>query len=324
MSLHAHDHSHPHPHAAHTHTHDNRGRALYLALALTFGFAIVEAVGGWWAQSLALLGDAGHMFSDAMALGLSAAALWLSRRPPSARHSYGLARAEIVAALANGLIMLAVVVGIVVEAIGRLLNPQPVAAGTVVVIALIGLLVNVLVLFALTRGESDMNIRGAILHVMGDLMGSVAALLAGAVIYFTGWLPVDALLSLVICALILFSTFQLIREALHVLMEGVPRHLDLAAVGRAMAQLPGALSIHDLHIWTVASGRLALSAHVVVKDFTNWTVLLTAQRAMLRERFAIEHVTLQPELGQAFQPGAFTSVIPIHPRDAAGDVGGDR
>lgn len=125
------------------------------------------------------------------------------------------------------------------------------------------------------------------------------------------------MLSLLICALILLSTFQLIREALHVLMEGVPRHLDLAAVGRAMAQVPGTLSIHDLHIWTVASGRLALSAHAVVKDFTNWTVLLMAQRAMLRERFAIEHVTLQPELGQAFQPDAFTSVIPIHPHDNA-------
>lgn len=312
MSAHGHTHVHDHGHA---HAHDTKGRALYIALALTFGFAFVEAFGGWWAGSLALFGDAGHMFSDAMALGLSAAALWLSRRPPSARHSYGFARAEIVAALVNGLLMLAVVIGIVVEAIGRLRNPQPVAAGAVIVIALTGLLVNVLVLFALTRGESDLNIRGAILHVMGDLLGSVAALLAGAVIYFTGWLPVDPLLSLVICALILHSTFQLIREALHVLMEGVPRHLDFDAVGRAMAQVPGALSIHDLHIWTVASGRLALSAHVVVKDFNNWTVLLTTQRALLHERFSIDHVTLQPELAQAFQPGAYSSVIPIHPRE---------
>ncbi len=288
-------HHHGHDH----HAHSPRGGGLRWALMLTLGFAVVEALGGWWSGSLALLGDAGHMFSDAVALALAALAAVISRRPPSARHSYGLMRAEVIAALLNGLLMLAVVLGIVVEAIRRLQQPQPVSGLIVVGIASVGLVVNVIVALVLSRGEHDMNTRAALLHVMGDLLGSVAALIAGGVIYYTGWTPIDAILSLAICALILYSTLRLLGDALHVLMEGVPGHLDLNTVGRSLARVPGVESVHDLHIWMLSSGTPALSAHVVLQRMTDWTDILEQMRGMLHERYGIEHVTLQPEIAGA-------------------------
>lgn len=289
---HHHDHSSQH--------HEPATRSLYVALVLTFSFALLEAAGGFWSGSLALLGDAGHMFSDSVALALAAFAAWVARRPPSAGHSYGFARAEVIAALVNGLLMLAVVIGIVVEAIARLQAPRPISGMAVMAIAAGGLAVNILVLSVLSRGAGDINTRAALLHVFGDLLGSIAALLSGAVIYFTGWLPVDALLSFLICALILYSTLRLLREALRVLMEGVPLNIDLNDVGRNLAALPGVISVHDLHIWTPASGAPALSAHVVVEALGNWMQTLEALRALLSTRYGIEHVTLQPETRDGF------------------------
>jgi cobalt-zinc-cadmium efflux system protein len=301
-------HAHHHHHADQHHAPAARG--LYAALALTLGFAFVEAAGGLWSGSLALLGDAGHMFSDSVALALAAFAAWIARRPPSARHSYGFARAEVIAALVNGLLMLAVVIGIVVEAIGRLQTPRPISGLTVMAIAAAGLAVNIVALFILSRGAEDINTRGALLHVFGDLLGSIAALIAGAVIYFTGWMPIDALLSLLICALILASTLRLLREALQVLMEGVPHHIDLNDVGRSLAALPGVISVHDLHIWTPASGAPALSAHIVVDDLGSWMQTLEASRALLSTRYRIEHVTLQPESRAGIVPVAPLARMP--------------
>ena len=308
-----HDHDHDHnAHAHHGHGH-HHGGSLQWALLLTFGFALVEALGGWWSGSLALMSDAGHMLSDAVALGLAAFAGWVAKRPPSLRHSYGFARAEVIAALLNSILMLLVIIGIVVEALQRLRAPHPVAGGTVMVIALIGLLVNVLVAFVLSRGEHNINTRAALLHVMGDLLGSLAALAAGAVIYFTGWTPIDPILSLVVAALILASSLNLLREALHVLMEGVPFHLKLEQVGNAMAQMEGAHGVHDLHIWNLSSGQVALSAHVELDALERWPPLLSAMREMLHERFDIDHVTLQPELNRRIEQ-PYRVAIPIHPR----------
>lgn len=266
------------------------------ALLITFAFALVEAAGGWWSGSLALLSDAGHMFSDCMALGLTAFASWIAKHPPSRRHSYGLLRAEIIAALVNGLIMLLVILFIVVEAVARLRQPQPVAGAAVMAIAAAGLVVNIFVALLLSRGERTLNSRAALLHVIGDLLGSIAALIAGAVIYFTGWLPVDPILSLVVAGLILFSTLSLLREALHVLMEGVPPNLQMESVGQQMAGIEGVRSVHDLHIWTLASGRIALSAHLEVHDLNVWPKILEATQIMLHRQFDIDHVTLQPEV----------------------------
>lgn len=273
-------------------------RLLRIAFALTLGFAVVELLVGWWSGSLALMGDAGHMMSDALALVVAMLAVWFGQRPPSPRHSYGFLRAEVIAALLNGLFMLVVVIMIVGEAVRRLQAPQPVVGIAVVGVASLGLVVNIAVAMILSRGAGSLNVRAAMLHVMGDLLGSVAALIAGAVVMLTGWTPIDPLLSLAICGLILYSTLRLLREVLHVLMEGVPAELDLREVGLQLARVPGAMSVHDLHIWTVSSGLLALSAHVVVRDMTQWNTILAAMQTLLHERYGIDHVTLQPESPQ--------------------------
>lgn len=287
MGAHHHDHGHQPP----RHT-------LLWALGLTLGFAFVEAVSGWLSNSLALLGDAGHMFTDASALALAAFAAWLAKRPPSHRHSYGLVRAEIVAALINGLAMIVIIVAITVTAIQRLLEPHDVSGGVVMVVAFIGLLINLAVAWILHSGEQTLNTRAALLHVLGDLLGSVAALVSGVVIYFTGWDTIDPLLSLLICALILVSSLRLLREALHVIMEGVPFELDLPEVGKSMAAVDGVESVHDLRIWSVSSGNTALSAHVVIGDGRHWPELLHRLQDLLHDRYGIHHATLQPEFSE--------------------------
>ncbi len=271
------------------------GRLLLWCVGLTLSLAVVEAIGGWWAGSLALLSDAAHMLSDATALGLAALAAQVALRPPSARHSFGLVRAEVLAALINSVFMLAVIAGIVWHAIDRLRDPQPVAGGVVIAIALVGLAVNIVVFWLLHRGEQTLNIRGALLHVIGDLLGSIAALASGLVIWLTGWTPIDPLLSFLICALILVSSLRLLRDVVHVIMEGVPRHVDLPEVGRAMAARRGVREVHDLHIWMVSSELTVLSAHVVLDDLAHWEAILDDLRTLLREDYGIEHVTLQPE-----------------------------
>jgi cobalt-zinc-cadmium efflux system protein len=296
------------------HAHEHRpaaGSMLAWALAITLSFALLEAVAGWWSGSLALLSDAGHMVTDSASLGLAALAAWLARKPPSSRHSYGFGRAEIVAALVNAAFMLVVIATITVVAIQRLQAPQPVAAESVIVVALLGLLVNILVAWLLARGERTMNTHGALLHVMGDLLGSIAALLSGIVVWATGWLPIDPLLSLAICALILISSLRLLREALHALMEGVPLHLSLNEIGAAMAGVSGVRSVHDLHIWTLSSNRTVLSAHLVIDDLGQWERVLHDVAHMLDERFDIQHVTLQPEpLMRALARMPFTAGSP--------------
>jgi len=292
---------------------------LIVALAVTLGYGLVEFIAGVAFHSLALMSDAGHMLSDALALGLAAFASWVARRPAGTRHSYGFARAEVVAAFVNGLAMLLIVVVICVEAIARLLDPQPVTGLGVMVVAVIGLLVNLFVAYLIGRGEQNLNTRAALLHVIGDLIGSVAAITAGAVIYYTRWQPIDALLSLVIALLILGSTVRLMLEALHVLMEGVPAGLRIEEVGSAIRALGGVRAVHDLHVWNISSGRVALSAHVDLDNLDNWSALLESARQMLQIRFGIAHVTLQPEPAGGINPG-YRARVRILPQQ--GDQGG--
>ncbi|SHF00655.1 cobalt-zinc-cadmium efflux system protein [Microbulbifer donghaiensis] len=283
----------------HEHVHHRHGsghlRPLVWGLIITFVFAIVEAVGGWLSGSLALLGDAGHMATDSLALALGAVAALLAQRPADRELSFGWGRAEVLAAIVNAVFMLLIVIGICYAAVGRLRAPQPVQGGTVMLIAFIGLLVNLLVAWTLHRGEQTLNIRGALLHVMGDLLGSVAALISGAVIYFTGWLPIDPLLSMLICLLILVSSLRLLRDAVDVLMERVPRELSLPVVGETLAAVEGVRSVHDLHIWRLDSSTVSLSAHIVVDDLQAWPAVLERLRETLIKRFDIDHITLQPE-----------------------------
>ena len=311
MSPHSHDHAgHPHGHA-HAHAAGGAQRALFIALLLTGGFAIVEAAGGWLAGSLALLSDAGHMVTDAVSLGLALLAQRIAARPPSHRASYGYARAEVIAAFVNALLLLALVVFIAVEAVSRLLAPTPVAGGWVLGIAATGLVVNLAAAGVLSRAGGSMNARGALLHVLSDLLGSVAALVAGAVILATGWMPIDPILSLAVAMLIVRSTWRLLMESFGVLMEGVPRHLDYGDIGRALSALPDVTSVHDLHVWRLDSQAVALSAHVAVQDGDSWLAVLASAQRLLAERYDIHHVTLQP----SWPPAVYGDrrVIPIAP-----------
>jgi cobalt-zinc-cadmium efflux system protein len=270
-------------------------RPLAVAVLMTAGYAIVELVGGFLSGSLALLADSGHMATDATALLFALAANLIARRPVSDRHSFGLARVEVLAAFVNSLAMLAVVAWIFVEAISRIRAPQAVNGGEVFVIASIGLLVNIIVAWTLSRDRDNVNIRAAFIHVLGDLLGSVAAIVAGVVIYFGGPVIADPLLSMFVAALILRSTIGVLRETTFVLMDSVPEGVDYGDVGQALARIPGVLQVHDLHVWSMVPGRSALSAHVLVQDIAEWPAILRQARGILCDRHQIDHVTLQPE-----------------------------
>jgi len=307
-----------HPGDPHSHAHARDGaahaapdavrRALVTGLVLTGGFALVEAAAGLYAGSLALISDAGHMATDAASFVVALVAHYVSRRPPSARASYGYARAEVLAAFVNALAMLALVVFIAVEAVDRLLNPVPVAGRVVMAVAVAGLAINLFVAWRLSGTQGNLNARGALLHVFGDILGSVAAIVAGAVVAFTGWTPVDPILSIVVALLILRSTLALLRESGAVLMERVPPHLSYERVGRALAALPGVTGVHDLHVWSMGGGRVALSAHLVLADGTRWPATLAAAGRLLAADFGIDHVTLQPTWPSAAPAGR---VIPV-------------
>jgi cobalt-zinc-cadmium efflux system protein len=298
---HSHDSAHNHTHKGHSHAHHGQNLSknlLLLAVVIILLFAGIEAVGGWWAKSLVLVSDAGHMASDAVALGIAAFAAWIARRPPSEQHSYGLGRAEVIAAWISSMLMVIVALVIFAEAIERIHQPETVNAKIVITIALLGLLINGTLFWLLTRGEQTLNMRAAILHVVGDVLGSVAALVAGLVIYFTHWHLIDPILSIFVCLLILFSSVQLLREALLILMEGVPAHLDLDEVGKAMVAVEQVHALHDLHIWTLSSGRVMLTAHVQVLNLQIWQTTMANLRRLLQEEFSIDHITLQPELAK--------------------------
>lgn len=320
-AMHGHDHAddhgshdHGHGHASHASGGGTR-RALVVALVLTGGFAIVEAIGGWMAGSLALLSDAGHMITDAAALGLALFADAVARRPASSRASYGYGRAEVLAAFVNAIAMLAVVALIGIEAARRLLEPAPVAGGVVTVIAIIGLAVNLAAAWVLSRASGSLNTRGALLHVMGDLLGSLAAIVAGGVILATGWTPIDPILSIAVALLILRSTWQLLKQSTGVLMEGVPRHLDFDAIGRSLAALPGVSDVHDLHIWNMSSEGVALSAHLAIARGEDWPALLAQARRMLATDYGIRHCTLQPTWPIKGAKRADRRVIPLRAAD---------
>lgn len=292
---HNHDHSHDHSHSLGGHHHHGSGKMLAFSLCFTLAFAVVEMFGGWLSGSLALLSDAGHMFTDSFSLGIGAIAAWLAVMPASKSHSFGMQRAEVLGALVNAVLMIGVVIAITVSAIQRFFHPEPVAGAVVMVIAGLGLLVNICVGFILLRGEQTMNVRGALLHVLGDLLGSVAALVAGFVILFTGWTPIDPILSLVVCALILISALPLLRDVLRVLMEAVPKGVDAADVGRSLAAVEGVRAVHDLHIWSLSSNQRAMAAHVEIASLSDWGIILPRLQKLLGERFGIDHCTLQPE-----------------------------
>ncbi len=292
---HAHEQGHDHGHVAAV-SADSERRVL-LVMALTGGYMLVQVVGGMLSGSLALLADAGHMLSDTAALGLAWGAFRMGRRPATAAKSYGWHRIEVLAAFVNGMALFAIAGWIVVEAGARLAQPQPVMGPVMLVVAAIGFLVNVAGFAILHRGHHDnVNLRGALLHVMGDLLGSVAAIIAAVVIIATGWTPIDPLLSVLVAVLILRSAWALISRTGHILMEGAPGHIGRDAVMEALAsEIPEVRNVHHVHLWSLTAERTLISLHVTVTDDCDRDHVLDAVHGLLRERFGLEHATVQVE-----------------------------
>jgi cobalt-zinc-cadmium efflux system protein len=267
---------------------------------MTAALAVAELVGGLVSDSLALIADAGHMVSDVGSLALALGALWLARRPATAQMSFGFRRAEILAALFNGVALVAIAIWIFVEAAQRLSDPPEILAWTTLAIALVGLAVNVLGVVILRRsGGRSLNLRAATLHVIADLLGSVGVIVAAVVILATGWLYADPVVSILIGVLVLASSWRVLRESLGVLLEAAPEGIDAEAVGRRMASVEGVSEVHDLHIWTITSGFPALSAHVLVPEGEDCHARRRELSEMLLRDFGIAHTTLQVEHGDA-------------------------
>ncbi len=284
-------HAHEHPHER---TRGESRRALTLVLALTATFTAAEVVGGLLTGSLALLADAGHMLSDNLSLGIALLAAWLAGRPATPEKSFGYKRAEILAALANGVTLVAISIWIFVEAYSRLREPPEILGGWMLAIAAIGLLVNAAGALILSRAASEsLNVQGALRHVVADVLGSVGVMVAALVIILTGWRYADPLVSVAIGALILASSWSLLRESTNILLEATPRGIDAEEVGRRMAGAEGVVEVHDLHIWTITSGFPALSAHVLVGQGEDCHARRRYLEDLLAREYAISHTTLQ-------------------------------
>lgn len=309
---HSHDPGGGHDHGGLDHDHGLGGmsahareaprRTLTIVLVLTGTFMVAEFVGGILSNSLALLADAAHMLTDVGALGLSLFAIWFAQRPATDAKTYGYLRMEILAALLNGATLIVLSLFIFVEAWERFRDPVEIRGGLMLLVATGGLLVNIIAALLLHRSAGEnLNVRGAYLHVLGDLLGSVGAITAAVIILSTGWSLADPLISVLVGLLILVSSWKLVRESVDVLLEAVPRHMDIREIHDAITDIPGVTEVHDLHVWTVTSGFFAMSGHAVVERPEHSQAALEAIRERLRERFGIEHVTVQLEQTRLYQ-----------------------
>ena len=281
--------------SGHVHVPDSK-RRLSVVLVLTACYMFAELVGGWWTGSLALLADAGHMLTDVAALTLALIAAWFGARPATSSKTFGYYRLEILAAFINGVALVLISVLIMYEAWQRWSAPPLIHGGPVILVATGGLIVNLICARVLHgRHEIDLNIRGAWMHILSDALGSIAAIAAGVAIWFFGWYFADPLFSIAIGLLIVWSSWKLIQESTNVLLEGTPAHINLAAVERAILETDGVDAVHDLHVWTITSGRDALSAHVIHGEHISQSELLRELRSKLHRHFGLEHLTIQME-----------------------------
>jgi cobalt-zinc-cadmium efflux system protein len=300
MHVHGHDHGHEHGHD-HSHDHGDSVRRLWIALSLTGVFLIAEVVGGLLSNSLALLADAGHMLTDVGALALSLFVAWFSRRPETDRRTYGYLRLEILAAFINGATLILLSAWILVEALLRFRTPEPISGGLMLVVAVIGLLVNVAAAWTLHPSQGgSLNIRGAYLHVLSDLLGSVGTVSAALLVRYVGWLAADPIASVFVTLLILRSAWRLVRESVDVLLESTPAHISLGAVRAQLEAIPGVESVHDLHVWTVTSNHIAMSAHAIVREPERQQHVLEHALDAMR-LFGIHHVTIQLEQQEMYE-----------------------
>ena len=298
--------------SGHDHDHGDRGekhgnadlgatpsRRLAIALGLTCSFMLVEVVGGWLTGSLALLADAGHMLTDAGALSLALFAQRLSQRPRTKVNTYGLRRAEILAALANGVVLGASSIWIVVEAVARWSKPTPVLGGWVLAVAAVGLVINLVSAWVLSGGSESTNVRAALAHVVADAAGSVAAMVAGGLVWWFGWSRADAVVSIVISMLILWGSWALLRDSARVLLESAPSDLDVGEVERTVRETPGVLGTHDLHVWTISDGFVAMTVHVTISPGAHGVDVARRVGERVRATHEVTHVTVQPEAGES-------------------------
>ncbi|MEK5399424.1 cation diffusion facilitator family transporter [Paenibacillus sp. FSL K6-2859] len=304
-----HDHSdHNHSHAGHDHSHGPHGhhhfdpsgnkKGLMIALIITVGIMFLEFFGGLVTNSLALLSDSGHMLNDASSLALSLVAVWFATKPASPNKTYGFHRFEILAALLNGVTLFVVAGFIIVEAYGRFFEPPTVASGSMMLIASIGLLANVASAWSLMRKgdvKNNINLRSAYLHVLGDALGSVGAIVAGLVMMIFGWYIADPIISVLVALLILRGAWGIIKHTVHVLMEGTPITVNPAEVKAVLENIEGVINVHDLHIWTITSGLDSLSCHLLIKDQEDDQRILQQAIQLIAESFKIQHTTIQIE-----------------------------
>jgi cobalt-zinc-cadmium efflux system protein len=277
----------------------DNSRRLGIVLALTLVYIIIEIIGSLLANSLALLADAGHMLSDAGALGLSLLALWIAQMPATSSHTYGYYRTEILAALVNGAALIAVTIFIFMEAYQRIGKPPEIEGALMLGIAIGGLLINTLGLWILNPGKSqNLNVRGARLHLAADALGSLGAIFAGVLIWVFGWNWADPIASVLISVLVVYSSWVLLKETVAVLMESAPGHIDVDEVRNVICRIADVRSAHDLHVWTITSGMVALSVHIVVAGDRPARLVLAELREILHERFGIDHTTIQIESDQ--------------------------
>jgi cobalt-zinc-cadmium efflux system protein len=315
---HDHGHGHHHDHSHHDHLRELSRKRLIVVLALTSTFMVVEFVGGWLSNSLALMADAGHMLNDVVALALTYFALWISRRPATPARTYGYLRMEILAALVNGAALIFIAGVIFWQAAIRFRQPPEVEGTLMLVVATGGLIVNIIGAVLLHSSSAhNLNMRGAYLHVLGDLLGSVGAITAALVILFTGWYLADPLISVFVGVLIMVGAWRLTRESVDILLDAVPKGIDAAAVHRSILGIGGVEEVHDLHVWTLTSGFFAMSGHVVIRDPARYKEILQAVHELMHDRFGISHVTVQVE---------HRTMYPLRPsprRGAAGQAAGE-
>ncbi|MBP6530189.1 MAG: cation transporter [Burkholderiales bacterium] len=299
---HHHDHGHSHQHANdHDHGHHHApaefGRAFAIGIALNLAFVAVEAFYGWRVNSLALLADAGHNLSDVAGLVLAWGAAWAGKLRPDARHTYGFRRASIVAAFANAVLLLVAMGSLAWEAITRLNSPEPTQGWTIIAVAAVGIVINTATALLFMRGRhGDLNIRGAFLHMAGDALVSLGVVIGGALYLWKGWTWIDPVMSLLIALVIVLGTVSLFRQSLHLMFDGVPQGIDVAAVRTLLSGLPGVADVHDLHVWAMGTTHVALTAHLVLADAdSDASHILHEAEHELREHFNIGHITLQLE-----------------------------
>ncbi len=298
------DHTHTHSEKEHDHDHAptvslSNERRVFWVMVLTGGFMVVEAVGGILSGSLALLADAGHMLTDTAALALAWFAFRIGNRPADPKRSFGYHRFQILAAFANGLTLFAIAGWIIIEAVRRLLDPSEIHGVSMIAVAAIGLLVNIIGFWIMSRGEKEnLNIRSAALHVMGDLLGSIAAIIAAGIILLTGWLPIDPILSVLVALLILRSAWAIIKQSSHILLQGTPEGLDPARIGAALGDIDGVSDVHDVHAWSLTNERPIVTLHTVLDETADYNSTLQKINSVLKEKFGIEHATIQMERKQ--------------------------